>query len=230
MSTKNFTQFDAAAPLFPTDYIVGFRADETTELKATLSQVVDLVGANETLQISSVLIRTRPTANIFIGDSTTGNDTVAGEHNFVFGQRAGSALTTGSFNNFLGLSAGSSNTIGSNNTIIGNQANVATNSLSGVIVLGTGAVATESHQIVLSTANVLFRSTGSTFEIGSPILTDNLTVYGNISSTQAIFASGGNSNQWNSTLQQFKPIQLLGKSLLIFYPQLLTTFQLIMYV
>jgi len=122
MSTKNFTQFDVAAPLIPTDYIVGFRADETTELKATLSQVVDLVTANETLQISSVQIRTKPTANVFIGDSTTGNDAATGNHNFVFGLSAGNALTTGSNNNFLGNCAGRFNTTGGNNNFIGSDA------------------------------------------------------------------------------------------------------------
>ena len=35
--------------------------------------------------------------------------------------------------------------------------------------------------------------------MGAPGLTDNLTVYGTISSTSVIYASGGNSNQWNST-------------------------------
>lgn len=107
------------------------------------------------------------------------NDT--GSCNNFLGYHTGLCNTTGSHNNFLGRYAGCVNTIGSYNTIIGTRANVATNALSGVIVLGTDAVATESHQIVLSTANVLFRSTGNTFEIGSPSLTDNLTVFGNIS-------------------------------------------------
>jgi hypothetical protein len=101
MSTKNFTQFDTAAPLTSADYIVGYKADGTAELKATLNQVVNLVTANETLQISSVQIRTKPTANVFIGDSTTGNNNTTGNHNFVFGSCAGSALTTGNSNNFF---------------------------------------------------------------------------------------------------------------------------------
>jgi hypothetical protein len=134
----------------------------------------------------------------FLGYKAGYCNTTGSANNFL-GFRAGYCNTTGSLNNFLGNRAGCSNTTGNNNTIIGNGANVSSNNFSGVIVLGTGAIATESHQVVLSTANVLFRSTGSTFEIGSPSLTDNLTVYGTISSTQAIFASGGNSNQWNST-------------------------------
>ena len=39
--------------------------------------------------------------------------------------------------------------IGSNNIVIGNNANVATGSLSGVVVLGTGAVATDNYQLVI---------------------------------------------------------------------------------
>jgi hypothetical protein len=119
-------------------------------------------------------------SNNFLGYQT-GLCNTTGSSNTFIGHQAGRYNTTGFNNNFLGRCAGCVNTIGSYNTIIGNNANVATNALSGVIVLGTGAVATESHQIVLSTANVLFRSTGNTFEIGSPSLTDNLTVFGNIS-------------------------------------------------
>lgn len=145
--------------------------------------------------------------NVFIGDTTTGNVATSGNDNFAFGQEAGRSLTfgnnnlflgrasgslntTGNSNNFFGLSAGCTNTIGSNNTIIGNTANVATSSLSGVIAIGTGAIATESHQIVLSTQNVLFRSTGNTLEIGSPSFANSLTVYGNISATQTLNLSG----------------------------------------
>ena len=139
--------------------------------------------------------------NNFIGDFVGRNNTTGNSNNFL-GNDAGCCNTTGNSNLFLGNSAGGFNRVGSNNIFIGNNANTASaqmSALSGIIVLGTGAIATESHQVVLSTANVLFRSTGSTFEIGSPSLTDNLTVYGTISSTQAIFASGGNSDQWNSS-------------------------------
>jgi hypothetical protein len=42
MSTKNFTQFDTAAPLTSADYIVGYKANGSAEYKATVKQVVDL--------------------------------------------------------------------------------------------------------------------------------------------------------------------------------------------
>jgi trimeric autotransporter adhesin len=117
-----------------------------------------------------------------------GNRNTTGNFNNSFGTGAGCENTTGRYNNFIGSYAGRTSTIGSNNTIIGNRADIATDSLSGVIVLGTGAVATESHQIVLSTANVSFKSTGNIFEIGSPSLSSNLTVYGNITATQTVHA------------------------------------------
>jgi hypothetical protein len=128
--------------------------------------------------------------NNFLGFRAGYTNTTGGSNNFS-GFRAGFSNTTGSCNNFIGYRAGCTNTIGSNNTIIGNAANVATNSLSGVIVLGTGAIATESHQIVLSTANVVFKNTGSTFEIGTPSLTDNLTVFGAVSSTGIVNTNTG---------------------------------------
>ena len=145
--------------------------------------------------------------NNFLGALAGSSNTIGSSNNFS-GYRAGLSNTTGSLNNFLGYRAGGSNTYGasnnfigrfagftnatgSNNTIIGNQADVATDSLSGVIVLGTGAIATESHQIVLSTANVSFRNIGSTFEIGTPSLTDNLTVYGAVSSTGIVNTNTG---------------------------------------
>ena len=150
---------------------------------------------------------TTGSGNNFLGFQAGKNNTTGGHNNF-FGIIAGYCNTTGAFNNFLGFQAGGSNTtgscnnflgnyagctntIGSNNTIIGNAANVATNSLSGVIVLGRGAIATESHQIVLSTANVSFKSTGNIFEIGTPNLTDNLTVYGAVSSTGIVNTNTG---------------------------------------
>ena len=133
---------------------------------------------------------TTGSCNNFLGSSAGLNNTTGDLNNFL-GHCAGVFNTTGGNNNFIGRCAGVTNTVGSNNTIIGNAANVATNSLSGVIVLGTGAVATESNQIVLSTANVSFRNIGSTFEIGTPSLTDNLTVYGAVSSTGIVNTNTG---------------------------------------
>ena len=128
--------------------------------------------------------------NNFFGNGT-GNDNSTGYNNNFLGNQAGLFNSTGTNNNFIGNYAGSSNSTGSNNTIIGNGANVTQTNLSGVIVLGTGAQATESHQIVLKTDNVSFRNIGSTFEIGSPSLTDNLTVFGAVSSTGIVNTNTG---------------------------------------
>ena len=131
--------------------------------------------------------------NNFLGIGAGVWNTTGGSNNFL-GYDAGFCNRTGSHNNFLGNKAGCFNRTGSNNIFIGNNANTAsaqTSALSGVIVLGTSAIATESHQIVLSTANASFRNIGSTFEIGTPSLTDNLTVYGAVSSTGIVNTNTG---------------------------------------
>jgi hypothetical protein len=131
-------------------------------------------------------------SNNFFGNCAGRNNTTGGYNNFL-GYRAGRFNTTGSCNNFLGNCAGCTNTVGSNNTIIGNGADVTTGALDGVIVLGTRAVATESHQVVLSTANVQFRNLSNTFNIGAINQPNNLTVFGTVSTS-----NHGNSQQWNS--------------------------------
>ena len=152
---------------------------------------VNTTGSNNNfLGNQTGIFNTTGSCNNFLG-YRAGPQNTTGTFNNFFGNEVGGYNTTGSHNNFIGRCAGNTNTVGSNNTIIGNQADVATNSLSGVIVLGTGAIATESHQIVLSTANVSFRNIGSTFEIGTPSLTDNLTVFGAVSSTGIVNTNTG---------------------------------------
>jgi hypothetical protein len=153
--------------------------------------------------------------NNFLGNQAGYFNTTGGYNNFL-GRDAGRANTTGRYNNFLGHCAGFTNTIGSNNTIVGNRANVATNSLSGVIVLGTGAIATETNQIVLSTASALFRSTGNTFEIGSSVVTNNLAVYGTLQATVKNFhiehpTKPGKHLVYSSLEAPYNGIQLTGE-------------------
>ena len=148
---------------------------------------------NNFLGRSAGYFNTTGSSNNFLGQNAGGCNTTGNFNNFL-GQNAGKCNTTGSCNNFLGSGAGHHNRTGSHNIFIGNNADTASaqmSALSGVIVLGAGAVATESHQIVLSTANISFRSIGSTFEIGSPSLTDNLTVYGAVSSTGIVNTDTG---------------------------------------
>ena len=137
-------------------------------------------------------------SNNFLGYGAGLFNTVGSSNNFL-GYCAGRCNTVGSSNNFLGYCAGNINVSGSNNTIIGTRADTATSNLSGVIVLGTGATATESYQLVLSTANVSIQSTASTLNIGSPTVPNNLTVFGKISSNSVVYANGGNSDSWNTT-------------------------------
>jgi len=129
--------------------------------------------------------------NNFFGRYAGRRNTTGGCNNFI-GRFAGFCNTYGTSNNFFGRYAGCTNTIGSNNTIIGNAANVVTNSLSGVIVLGTGAIATQSNQLVLGS-------------LSNP-LTGNSILYGNLSiqtNTTALSTRDGTSDQWNSTSLAF---------------------------
>lgn len=52
MATKNFTQFNTASPLLTSDYIVGYNAAGTAELKTTVKQIVDLVGETDSQTLS----------------------------------------------------------------------------------------------------------------------------------------------------------------------------------
>jgi len=131
--------------------------------------------------------------NNFLGNSA-GSCNTTGRYNNFLGQQAGGFNITGKGNNFIGFNAGINNRYGAYNNIIGHRASTAANTnLSGVIVIGTNAIATQSHQIVLSTANVLFRSIGNTFNVGTLELQNNLTVYGNISATGNLISSDSNS-------------------------------------
>jgi len=101
----------------------------STEIPEILPTVTNYLSTNNvllssatvtnTLSISSVQIRTKGNSNLFIGNSTTGRDAATGNHNFVFGIYAGSALTTGSHNNFFGINAGRCNTTGIYNNFFG---------------------------------------------------------------------------------------------------------------
>ena len=76
------------------------------------------------LSVGDVQFKTVGTSNVFIGDSTTGNNNTTGNHNFVFGLSAGNALTSGFSNVFVGACAGASDTTGFNNIFFGNNAGV----------------------------------------------------------------------------------------------------------
>jgi hypothetical protein len=55
MATKNFTQFNTATPLTTSDYVVGYNAAGTDELKTTVKDIIDLVqdSDNQTLSFDS---------------------------------------------------------------------------------------------------------------------------------------------------------------------------------
>jgi len=46
-NTTNFTQFDTATPLTSSDYIVGYKADGSKEIKTTVQDIITLVGETD---------------------------------------------------------------------------------------------------------------------------------------------------------------------------------------
>ena len=47
MATKNFTQFNTATPLTTSDYIVGYNAAGTAEIKTQVQSIINLVGETD---------------------------------------------------------------------------------------------------------------------------------------------------------------------------------------
>jgi hypothetical protein len=96
--------------------------------------------------------------------SATGSDNTA------VGAQAGGLVTTGTLNTVVGAAAGQSTSgasnvsigaasgsilrTGSDNTLVGTGADVSTSTLSGCLVLGAGAVATSSNQLVAGSTAV----------------------------------------------------------------------------
>lgn len=52
MATKNFTQFNTASPLTTSDYIVGYNAAGTAEIKTQIQSIVNLVGDSDQQTLS----------------------------------------------------------------------------------------------------------------------------------------------------------------------------------
>lgn len=90
---------------------------------------------------------TTGTPNTFIGYNA-GLAVSSGNSNVLIGSTAGSSLNTASQNVIIGTAAGTSGTTANNNTVIGYAANIATASAYN-IVLGSGAIASGSNQLVI---------------------------------------------------------------------------------
>jgi hypothetical protein len=127
--------------------------------------------------------------NLFFGDAT-GFSHVSGDNNIFLGQAAGFNDRVGINNTMIGLSAGITSLSGANNIIFGTFADVSVGTLSGVIVLGAGAVATQSFSLAI----------GST---STPL---SGTIFGNLAATatsQALSTVGGTSDDWNANIATF---------------------------
>jgi len=95
----------------------------------------------------------------FLGYGAGYNATSASYSNFL-GNDAGYNATSASHSNFLGRNAGI-NVTGSHNNIFGQNSNVSPSSLSGCLVIGVSALATQNNTIALGSTVVPFLTSGS---------------------------------------------------------------------
>lgn len=153
--------------------------------------------------------------NTYIGVDA-GREVRTGSFNFALGQAALNDNQHGSGNIAIGQAAGA-RTLGDDNVFIGRNSDargfapslsvyrniiIGQNSTAGgfndTLVIGRSTNATETGQIVLSSLNGVFRTTLSTFNIGSIDRPNNLNVFGSISTNNIIYANNQNSEDWNS--------------------------------
>lgn len=120
-----------------------------------------------------------------IGSGNTAIGASAGLNNFTgslntfVGAQTGQNTTTGNGNTFIGVLAGNDNLSGSNNTIIGNDADVGANNLTFATAIGSGAIATQSNNVVLGRPADIVRVPGSFASVGVLATNSNLAVVGN---------------------------------------------------
>ena len=93
--------------------------------------------------------------NNFLGRRSGYSNTTGISNNFL-GYLSGYSNTTGSFNDFLGYRAGYFNTTGSYNVVVGDNAQ--TGNFSNCLILGRGATATQSNQIVIGSSSTAIAS------------------------------------------------------------------------
>ena len=86
--------------------------------------------------------------NSFVGASAGSFNTTGASNSFI-GTNAGNANTLGDNNSFFGRNAGETNTTGDNNTVIGKDADVGSGVLTFATALGSGAVVSNSNNVVL---------------------------------------------------------------------------------
>lgn len=116
-------------------------------------------------------------------------DVNAASTNTAFGTSALIATTSGVSNTAIGVLAGSTNTTGTLNTLLGASADVATNSTSNCIALGTGAIASSAELAINpNTKTVNFNNAGLALSIVAAIY--GTTVVADRTNYHITFGSG----------------------------------------
>jgi len=108
-----------------------------------------------------------------IGNSSLYNMTT-GINNTAIGYRSGYNLTTGTNNTFIGKSTGDNVIAGSNNTLLGHSANVLNSTIENSTSIGSGAIATETNQIMLGTSAQTTKIPGNLDVDGLSTFTDDI--------------------------------------------------------
>lgn len=110
-----------------------------------------------------------------------GADNQASSNTFV-GRNAGGGIITGSLNTCFGVNAGAGTTSGNSNTFIGANATSSIN-VGASTVIGSGAIATASNQVVLGTINETVVVPSGLIQTGATTLTVSQTPQLNTANT-----------------------------------------------
>ncbi len=161
-------------------------------------------------------VKTFDLTNIFIG-LTTGNQTLTGRHNYIFGDNSGTALTTGSSNNIIGNSAGPNITTGIDNVLVGDQTgnsgsfngdnNTLVGALAGPSLAGSSENACFGYN---SCAGISGTSSFNTFIGGDSWGTAGITNSVGLGFNTAVNASNATAIGANATVNQANSLVLGG--------------------
>lgn len=76
MATKNFTQFNTATPLTTSDYVVGYNAAGTAEIKTQVQNIVNLVSLSAYVKSDSTIATGASAVSNIVTISQTSYDAI----------------------------------------------------------------------------------------------------------------------------------------------------------
>lgn len=77
MATKNFTQFNTATPLTTSDYVVGYKADGSAEIKTQVQNIVNLVSLSAYVKSDNTTVPAATAVNNIIALSQEAYDAIS---------------------------------------------------------------------------------------------------------------------------------------------------------